>query len=153
MGVTVDKACFNIVIFDHNTSKTRRLRIHKETFKIASYLLAFAFLSITLFFFDYIQVKKKTPEIYRLRQELNTQMSQIQLFSAGIEHLEGRLLKLKNLDGRIQRKANLQGIEERNEDGLEVFKKRLIIYKEKSPPEDIVATKVDHVAFSVIKRR
>ncbi|MEI9477850.1 MAG: hypothetical protein WCO26_14910 [Deltaproteobacteria bacterium] len=149
----MDKACLNIVIFDHSTSKTRCLRIHKETFKIATYLLAFAFLSITLFFFDYIQVKKKTPEIYRLRQELNTQMSQIQLFSAGIEHLEARLLKLKHLDGRIQRKANLQGIEERNEDGLEVFKKRLILFEEKSPPEDIVATRVDHVAFSVIKRR
>ena len=153
MEVIVDNVYFDILIFDHTTSKTRRLRIHKETFKIATYLLAFAFLSITLFFFDYIQVKKKTPEIYRLRQELNTQMSQIQLFSAGIEHLEARLLKLNHLDGRIQKKANLQGIEERNEDGLEVFKKRFILFEENSPPEDIVATRVDHVTFSVIKRR
>ena len=108
---------------------------------------------MTLFFFDYIQVRKNTPEVYRLRRELSTQMSQIQFFSAGIEHLEGRLLKLKNLDGRIQRKANLQGIGERSEDGVEVFKKRLILLEEKSPPEDIMATRVDHVAFSVIKRR
>jgi len=108
---------------------------------------------MTLFFFDYIQVRKNTPEVYRLRRELSTQMSRIQFFSAGIERLEGRLLKLKNLDGRIQGKANLQGIDERREDGVEVFKKRFVFFEEKSPPEGTVDATAGQVAFSVVKRR
>ena len=104
----MDKEYFNILIFGQKTSKTRHLRIHKKTFKIVFYLLTFAFLSTTFFFCDYIQLKKKAFELARLRQETETQKSQIQFFSARIEDLEKQLSKLKDFDKRIRIIANLE---------------------------------------------
>ena len=104
----MDKEYFNILIFGQKTSKTRHLRIHKKTFKIVFYLLTFAFLSTTFFFCDYIQLKKKAFELARLRQETETQKSQIQFFSARIEGMEKQLSKLKDFDKRIRIIANLE---------------------------------------------
>jgi len=104
----LDKEYYNILIFGHKTSKTRHLRIRKKTFKIISYLLAFFLLSTTFFFCDYIQIRKKTFELSRLRQETETQRSQIQFFSARIEDLERQLSKLKEFDKRIRIIANLE---------------------------------------------
>jgi cell division protein FtsL len=104
----VDKVCFNILIFDHNTSKAQHLRIHKETLKIASYLIVFALLSTTFFFCDYIHVKKKAFELNRLRQETEARRSQIQFFSTRIEDLGKQLSKLKDFDRKIQIIANLE---------------------------------------------
>jgi murein DD-endopeptidase MepM/ murein hydrolase activator NlpD len=104
----LDKEYFNILIFGHKTSKTRHLRIHKKTFKIVLYLLALGLLSTTFFFCDYIQVKKKIFELNRLREETQTQRSQIHFFSARIEDLEKQLSKLKDFDKRIRIIANLE---------------------------------------------
>ena len=104
----MDKEYFNILIFGHKTSKTRHLRIHKKTFKIVLYLLAFALLSTTFLFCDYIQVKKKAFELGRLREETQTQKFQIHFFSARIEDLEKQLSKLKDFDKKIRIIANLE---------------------------------------------
>ncbi len=104
----MDKEHFNILVFGHKTSKTRHLRIRKKTVKISFYLFAFALLSTTFFFCDYIQVKKKVYELNRLRQETQNQRSQIQFFSARIEDLEKQLSKLKDFDKKIRIIANLE---------------------------------------------
>jgi murein DD-endopeptidase MepM/ murein hydrolase activator NlpD len=104
----LDKDYFNILIFGQKTSKTRHLRIHKKSFKIALYLLAFGFLSTIFFFCDYIQVRKKNFELSQLRQETKAQRSQIHFFSSKIEDLEKQLSKLKNFDKRIRIIANLE---------------------------------------------
>ena len=110
----LDKEHYNILIFGSKTSKTRHLKVHKKTFKIALYLLAFALLSTTFFFCDYIQVKKKAFELARLRQETQTQKSQIHFFSAKIEDLEKQLSRLKDFDKKIRILANLERGEETN---------------------------------------
>lgn len=104
----MDKDYFNILIFGHKTSKTRHLRIHKKSFKIALYLLAFCFLCTIFFLCDYIQVRKKSYEISQLRQETNAQRSQIHFFSSKIEDLEKQLSKLRDFDRRIRIIANLE---------------------------------------------
>lgn len=106
--MSLDKEYFTILIFGHKTSKTRHLRIRKKTVKISLYLCAFALLSTTFFFCDYIQVKKKAFELNRLRQETQNQRSQIQFFSARIEDLEKQLSKLKDFDKKIRIIANLE---------------------------------------------
>jgi murein DD-endopeptidase MepM/ murein hydrolase activator NlpD len=103
----VDKEFFNVLIFGHKASKTRHLKIHKKTVKVALYLLAFALLSTTFFFCDYIQVRKKAFELNRLREEAQAQKSQIHFFSARIEDLESQLSKLKEFDKKIRIIANL----------------------------------------------
>ncbi|MGA2467551.1 MAG: M23 family metallopeptidase [Thermodesulfobacteriota bacterium] len=107
-GVTLDKEYFNILIFGQKVSKTRHLRIHKKTFKIIFYLFAFALLATTFFFCDYIQLRKKTFELSRLRQETETQKSQIQFFPGRIEDLEKQLSKLKDFDKKIRIIGNLE---------------------------------------------
>jgi murein DD-endopeptidase MepM/ murein hydrolase activator NlpD len=104
----LDREYFNILVFGHKTSKTRHLRIHKKTFKVAFYLSLFALISVTFFFCDYIQVKKKALEMGRLRQETETQKSQLHFFSAKIEDLERQLSKLKDFDKKIRIIANLE---------------------------------------------
>ncbi len=104
----MDKENYNILIFGPKTSKTRHLKIRKKTFKVTLYLLAFALLSTTFFFCDYIQVKKKVFELNRLRQETQTQKSQIHFFSSKIEDLEKQLSKLKDFDKKIRILANLE---------------------------------------------
>jgi murein DD-endopeptidase MepM/ murein hydrolase activator NlpD len=104
----LDLEHFSILIFGSKTSKTRHLKIRKKTFKIALYLMAFALLSGTFFFCDYIQVKKKVFELSRLRQETQSQKSQIHFFSAKIEDLEKQLSNLKDFDKKIRILANLE---------------------------------------------
>jgi murein DD-endopeptidase MepM/ murein hydrolase activator NlpD len=104
----LDKDYFNILIFGQKTSRTRHLRIHKKTFKIGLYLLAFGLLSTIFFFCDYIQIRKKTFELNQLRQETQEQRSKIHFFSSKIEDLEGQLSKLKDFDKKIRIIANLE---------------------------------------------
>jgi murein DD-endopeptidase MepM/ murein hydrolase activator NlpD len=104
----LDKDHFNILIFGQKTSKTRHLRIHKKTFKVGLYLLAFALLSTIFFFCDYIQVRKKGFELSQLRQETQEQRSKIHFFSSKIEDLEKQLSKLSDFDKRIRIIANLE---------------------------------------------
>ena len=104
----MDKEYLNILIFGHNTSKVRHLRIHKKTFKIGFYLSALIFLSTTVFFCDYIQIKRKAYELSRLRQESQAQKFQIQFFPDRIEDLEKELSKMKDFDRKIRIIANLE---------------------------------------------
>lgn len=104
----MDKDYFNILVFGQKTSKTRHLRIHKKTFKIGLYLLAFGLLSTIFFFCDYIQVRKKTFELNQLRQETQEQRSKIHFFSSKLEDMEKQLSKLKDFDKRIRIIANLE---------------------------------------------
>ncbi len=75
---------------------------------MATYLFVFLQLSITFFFCDYIQVRKKTFLLNQLRQESQVQNSHIQLFSTRIEELEKKLSTLKDIDQRIRIIANLE---------------------------------------------
>jgi len=104
----LDKEFITILIFGHKTSKTRHLKIRKKTVKIGLYLLAFTILSVTFFFCDYIQVKKKAYEVERLREQTEAQKSQIHFFSSKIEELEKQVSKLKDFDKRIRIIANLE---------------------------------------------
>ena len=104
----MDKEYFNILIFGHETSKARHLKIHKKTSKIGFYLFALIFLSTTVFFCDYIQIKRKVYKLNRLRQETQAQKSQIRFFSDRIEDLEEQLSKLKDFDRKIRIIANLE---------------------------------------------
>jgi len=104
----LDKENINILVFGHKTSKTRHLKIRRKTFKVVLYLFGFALLSTTFFFCDYIQVKKKVFELNRLRQETQTQKSQLHFFSSKIEDLEKQLSKLKDFDKKIRIIANLE---------------------------------------------
>jgi murein DD-endopeptidase MepM/ murein hydrolase activator NlpD len=109
----LDKEYFTILIFGHKTSKSRHLKIPKKSAKIGAYLLGFAFLLNTFFFCDYIQIKKKVFELGRLRQETQTQKSQIHFFSARIEDLERQLSRLKDFDHKIRIIANLEKVQDR----------------------------------------
>jgi murein DD-endopeptidase MepM/ murein hydrolase activator NlpD len=104
----LDKDYFNILIFGQKTSKTRHFRIHKKTFKVGLYLLAFGLLSTIFFFCDYIQVRKKGVELTQLRQETEEQRSKIHFFSSKIEDLERQLSRLKDFDKKIRIIANLE---------------------------------------------
>jgi murein DD-endopeptidase MepM/ murein hydrolase activator NlpD len=108
----LDKEFITILIFGHKTSKSRHLKVPKKTIKIGAYLLGFVFLSTTFFFCDYIQIKKKVFELGQLRQEAQTQKSQIHFFSARIEDLERQLSKLKDFDQKIRIIANLEKIQD-----------------------------------------
>jgi hypothetical protein len=92
----------------HTTFGIRRLRIKKESLRMATYLLLFFQFSITFFFCDYIQVRKKTFLLNQLRQESQVQRSHIQLFSAKIDELEKKLSRLKEIDQKIRVIANLE---------------------------------------------
>jgi murein DD-endopeptidase MepM/ murein hydrolase activator NlpD len=104
----LDKEYLNILIFGYKTSKARHLRIHKKTFKIGFYLFTLIFLSTTVFFCDYIQIKRKAYELSRLRQESQAQKFQIQFFPDRIEDLEKELSKMKDFDRKIRIIANLE---------------------------------------------
>jgi murein DD-endopeptidase MepM/ murein hydrolase activator NlpD len=104
----LDHDHITILIFGHKTSKTRHLKFRKKTIKIGLYLLAFAILSVTFFFCDYIQVKKKAYEVAKLRQQTEIQRSQIHFFSSKIEEMEKQISRLKDFDKRIRIIANLE---------------------------------------------
>jgi len=104
----MDKDYLNILVFGHPPFGIRRLRIRKERLRMATYLFVFLQLSITFFFCDYIQVRKKTFLLSQLRQESQIQKSHIQLFSTRIKELEKKLSRLKDIDQRIRIIANLE---------------------------------------------
>jgi len=104
----MDKDTINILVFGHTTFGMRRLRIKKESFRRATYLLLFFQFSLTFFFCDYIQVRKKTFFLNQLQQESQIQRSHIQLFSTKLEELEKKLSRLKDIDHRIRIVANLE---------------------------------------------
>jgi len=104
----MDKDYLNILVFGHTTFGIRRLRIKKESLRVATYLLVFLQLSVTFFLCDYIQVRKKTFLLNQLRQESQIQKSHIQLFSTKIEELEKKLSRLKDIDQKIRVIANLE---------------------------------------------
>jgi hypothetical protein len=104
----MDQDYINILVFGHTTFGIRRLRIKKERLRMATYLLVFLQFSITFFFCDYIQVRKKTFQLNQLRQQSQAQKSHIQLFSTKIEDLEKKLSRLKDIDQKIRIMANLE---------------------------------------------
>lgn len=104
----MDKDYFNILIVGHTPFGIKNLRIKKETFKILIYLLAFFQLAIMFCICDYIQVRKKSFLLNRLRQKALIQKAHIQLFSTRIEELEKRVSKLKDYDQKIRTIANLR---------------------------------------------
>jgi hypothetical protein len=104
----MDKDYINILVFGHTTFGIRRLRIKKESLRMATYLLVFFQFSITFFFCDYVQVRKKTFLLNQLRQQSQIQKSHIQLFSTKIEDLEKKLSRLKDIDQKIRIIANLE---------------------------------------------
>jgi hypothetical protein len=107
-GFFMDKEYVNILVFGHTPFGIRRLRIKKETLRMAAYLLVFFQFAITFFFCDYVQVRKKTFLLSRLRQESQIQKSHINLFSARIDELEKKLSRLKEIDQKIRVIANLE---------------------------------------------
>jgi hypothetical protein len=104
----MDKDYINILVFGHTTFGTRRLRVRKERLRRAAYLLIFLQLSLTFFFCDYIQVRKKAFFLNQLREEAQVQKSHIQLFATRVEELEKNLSRLKDIDQRIRIIANLE---------------------------------------------
>jgi len=104
----MEKDYINILVFGHTTFGIRPLRVKKETFRIAAYLLIFLQISVTFFFCDYVQVRKKTFQLNQLRQESQIQKSHIQLFSTKIKELENKLSRLKDINYRIRIIANLE---------------------------------------------
>jgi hypothetical protein len=104
----MDKDYINILVFGHTTFGIRRLRIKKEKLRLLTYLLLFFQFSVTFFFCDYVQVRKKTFLLNQLRQQSQTQKSHIQLFSTKIKDLEKKLSKLKDIDQKIRIIANLE---------------------------------------------
>ena len=104
----MDKNYLNILIFGQKTSKTRNLRVHKKTFKVGLYLLAFCVLLTIFFFCDYIQVRKKSFELAQLRYETEEQRTKIHFYSSKIEDLEKQLARLKDFDKKIRIIANLE---------------------------------------------
>jgi len=104
----MDKDYINILVFGHTTFGIRRLRIKKESLRMATYLLVFFQFSVTFFLCDYVQVRKKTFLLNQLRQQSQLQKSHIQLFSTKIEDLEKKLSKLKDIDQKIRIIANLE---------------------------------------------
>jgi len=104
----MDKDYINILVFGHTTFGIRRLRIKKESLRMATYLLVFFQFSVTFFFCDYVQVRKKTFLLNQLRQQSQIQKSHIQLFATKIEDLEKKLSRLKDIDQKMRVIANLE---------------------------------------------
>ncbi len=104
----MNQECYRIVFFDQGVLRTRHLKIYKKTF----YLIAFLLFFLTIFFCDYIQMRKQAFDLNRVRQEAQFQKSQIQFFTMRIEELEGQLSKLMDFDKKIRVIANLERHEE-----------------------------------------
>ena len=104
----MEKRYFDILILSQGISKTIHLKIRKEAVKVFSSLLAFALLSTTFLFCDYIQIKKKIFALDQERQEVQVRRLQIQLLSVRIGDLEKQLSKMRDFDRRIRIVANLE---------------------------------------------
>jgi murein DD-endopeptidase MepM/ murein hydrolase activator NlpD len=115
MGDEVEEDYISIVFFGHHSSKTRQLKISKKSLKFLLYLSAFILLVGIFFLSDYLHVKKRAFDVYRLRQEMKGQTSQIHYFLAKVEELERQLSGLKDFDRRIRIIANLERREQGND--------------------------------------
>lgn len=80
----------------------------KKSLKILLHLSAITLLVAIFFLSDYIQVKKRAFDVYRLRQEMKGQTSQIHYFLAKVEELERQLSGLKDFDRKTRIIANLE---------------------------------------------
>jgi hypothetical protein len=100
----MDQEFYRIVIFGEGSLKTRNLIINKKTFYLIAFLLCF----LMLFICDYIQVKKHSFDLNRIRQEARLQKTQIQFFMTRIEEVEEQISKLMDFDKRIRIIANLE---------------------------------------------
>jgi murein DD-endopeptidase MepM/ murein hydrolase activator NlpD len=107
-GGRLEKEYIRILFFGHHTSRTRQLRISTKSFKILLYLSASALLVAIFFLSDYIQVKKRAFDVYRLRQEMKGQWSEIHFFLAKVEELERQLSVFKDFERKIRIIANLE---------------------------------------------
>ena len=114
-GIRLEEEYISILFFGHHTSKTRQLKVSKKSLKILLYLSAFILLAGVFFLSDYLQVKKRAFDVYRLRQEMKGQTSQIHYFLAKVEELERQLSGLKDFDRRIRIIANLERREQGND--------------------------------------
>jgi murein DD-endopeptidase MepM/ murein hydrolase activator NlpD len=104
----VEKEYISILFFGHHTSRTRQLGISKKSFNILLYVSALTLLVAIFFLSDYIQVKKRAFDVYRLHQEMKSQTSQIHFFLAKVEELERQLSGLKDFERKTRIIANLE---------------------------------------------
>lgn len=104
----MDRDNINILFFGHATFDIKRLSIRKESLRIAACILVFLQLSVTFFLCDYIQIRRKTFLLSRLRQKSQIQKSHIQHFSTRIEEVEKKLSRLKDIGQKIRVIANLE---------------------------------------------
>jgi hypothetical protein len=98
----------NILVFGHTLFGARQFKIKREALRIIIFILIFTQLSITFFLCDYIQVRNKSYLLNQLRETSQSQKSQIQFFSASVEDLEKKILRLEEFDRRIRIIANLE---------------------------------------------
>ena len=108
MGERLEKEYISVLFFGHRASRARQFKISKKSIKILLYLSAAILLVAIFFLSDYIQVKKRAFHVYRLRQEMNDQTSQIHFFLAKVEQLERQISGLKDFDSQIRIVANLE---------------------------------------------
>ena len=104
----MEREYISILFFGHHNSRTRQLKISKKSLKILLHLSALTLLVAIFFLSDYIQVKKRAFDVYRLRQEMKGQTSQIHFFLAKVEELERQLSGLKDFDRKTRIIANLE---------------------------------------------
>ena len=104
----MEREYISILFFGHHNSRTRQLKISKKSLKILLHLSALTLLVAIFFLSDYIQVKKRAFDVYRLRQEMKGQTSQIHFFLAKVEELERQLSGLKDFDRETRIIANLE---------------------------------------------
>ena len=114
-GGRLEKEYISVLFFGHRASRTRQFKISKKSIKILLYLSASILLVAIFFLSDYIQVKKRAFHVYRLRQEMNDQTSQIHFFLAKVEQLERQISGLKDFDSQIRIVANLERREQGND--------------------------------------
>jgi murein DD-endopeptidase MepM/ murein hydrolase activator NlpD len=111
----LEKEYIRILFFGRHTSRTSQFKISKKSIKILLHLSALILLVAIFFLSDYIQVKKRAFDVYRLRQEMKGQTSQIHFFLAKVEELERQLSGLKDFDRKIRIIANLETREQGND--------------------------------------
>lgn len=104
----MEKEYIRILFFGHHASGTRQFRVSKKSLQIVLHLAALALLVAIFFLSDYIQVKKRAFDVYRLRQEMRAQTSQIHFFVTKVEALEKQLSVFKDFDRKIRIISNLE---------------------------------------------
>jgi hypothetical protein len=98
---------FSIVVFGSGSRAS--FHVTGRAFRTAGYSLAFTWLLLSVFFCDYVQIKKRSIDIDRTRQEIKVRTAQLQTFSDRIRSLEERIIRLNDLDTKINATTKLQG--------------------------------------------